>query len=69
MNPDTALRRRWIERWFDRVIRVLLAPPPAAVQLEALAREVRKALGTGAHTEEDVLVVQGDIADRVIYFI
>ena len=47
------------------VIRVLLAPPPAAAQLEALAREVRKALGTGAHTEEGVLVIQGDIADRV----
>ena len=47
------------------VIRVLLAPPPAAAQLEALSREVRKALGTGAHTEEGVLVVQGDIADRL----
>lgn len=47
------------------VIRVLLAPPPAAAQLEALAREVRKALGTGAHMEEGVLAVQGDIADRL----
>ena len=47
------------------VIRVLLAPPPAAAQLEALAQELRRALGTGAHTEEGALVVQGDIADRI----
>ena len=26
---------------------------------------MRKALGTGAHTEEGVLAVQGDIADRL----
>ena len=27
--------------------------------------ELRRALGTGAHTEEGALVVQGDIADRI----
>lgn len=47
------------------VIRVLLTPAPTAAQLEALARDLRRSLGTGAHTEEGALVVQGDIADRI----
>lgn len=47
------------------VTRVLLTPAPEDVQLEALARELRKALGTGAHAEKGALVVQGDIADRI----
>lgn len=68
--PPTAFSRVVLQRtragrggkW---VTRVLLTPEPAAARLEALARELRKSLGTGAHTEEGVLVVQGDIADRV----
>ena len=47
------------------VTRVLPTPAPTEAQLEALARELRRALGTGAHTEEGALVVQGDIADRI----
>lgn len=47
------------------VTRVLPTPAPTEAQLEALARELRRALGTGAHTEEGTLVVQGDIADRI----
>lgn len=33
--------------------------------LEALARELRKALGTAAHREEGAVIVGGDIDDRV----
>ena len=33
--------------------------------LEALARELRKALGTAAKCEDGAVAVQGDIADRV----
>ena len=47
------------------VTRVLPTPAPTEAQLEALARELRRALGTGAHTEDGALVVQGDIADRI----
>ena len=47
------------------VTRVLPTPAPTEAHLEALARELRRALGTGAHTEEGALVVQGDIADRI----
>ena len=36
-----------------------------AVALDALARELRKALGTAAQREETAVAVQGDIADRV----
>lgn len=49
-------------RW---VTRVLPTPEPSPQQLETLARELRRALGTGAHLEEGVLAVQGDIADRL----
>ncbi|MCR5347262.1 MAG: hypothetical protein K6E38_05735 [Fretibacterium sp.] len=47
------------------VVRVLVSPPPEAAQLEDLAREVRKALGTGARVGDGALLVQGDIPDRV----
>lgn len=47
------------------VTRVLTTPAPTATQLETLARDLRKALGTGAHVEEGVIVVQGDIAERI----
>ena len=36
-----------------------------APALDALARELRKALGTAAHVEENAVAVQGDIDDRV----
>lgn len=41
-----------------------LDPLPAAAR-EQLARDMRKALGTGATLEGDVIVVQGDIRDRL----
>lgn len=47
------------------VTRARLTPEPTIQQLETLSRELRRALGTGAHLEEGVLVVQGDIADRI----
>lgn len=70
MTPPPAFSRVVLQRtragrggkW---VTRVLLTPTPADGPLEALARELRKALGTGAHAEEGALVVQGDIADRI----
>ena len=37
----------------------------AGEDLEALARTLRKALGCGARVEEDVVVLQGDIGERV----
>lgn len=36
-----------------------------AAALDALARELRKGLGTAAQREEASIAVQGDIADRV----
>ncbi len=48
------------------VVRMLLTPQPEPAQLEELAREVRKALGTGTRLDENgALLVQGDIPDRV----
>lgn len=38
----------------------------AGADLEALAREAAKALGTGARVEEGALVVQGEQTDRLI---
>ena len=69
-NPPPAFSRVVLQRtragrggkW---VTRVLTTPAPTEAQLEALAQELRRALGTGAHTEEGALVVQGDIADRI----
>ena len=46
-------------------VRVLLTPKPDARQLEELAREARRGLGTGARIEDGVLTVQGDIPDRL----
>ena len=46
-------------------VRVLLTPKPDARQLEELAREARRGLGTGARSEDGVLTVQGDIPDRL----
>ena len=46
-------------------VRVLLTPKPDARQLEELAREARRGLGTGARIEVGVLTVQGDIPDRL----
>jgi len=43
---------------------VVLLPRGAEVDLEALAKEMRKALGCGSRVEEGRVVLQGDIADR-----
>jgi len=43
---------------------VVLLPRDAAVDLEALAKDMRKALGCGSRVEEGRVVLQGDIADR-----
>lgn len=46
-------------------VRVLLTPEPSPQQLESLAKDLRKALGTGAQIDGGVITVQGDIADRI----
>jgi len=43
---------------------VVLLPRDAAVDIEALAKEMRKALGCGSRVEGGRVVLQGDIADR-----
>lgn len=40
-----------------------------AQRREGLARDLRKALGVGASVEEDAVVVQGDIGERVEAFL
>ncbi len=50
------------------VVRVLFTPQPDPARLSELARQVKKALGTGARIDENggtALLVQGDIPDRV----
>jgi translation initiation factor 1 (eIF-1/SUI1) len=37
-----------------------------AAVLPALERDAKKALGTGARIEDGALVVQGDLADRLV---
>ncbi len=44
------------------VIEGLPLPPSA---LERIARELKRALGCGATTDRRVIVVQGDMADRI----
>lgn len=46
-------------------VRTLLRPQPDAARLDELAREARRALGTGARVEDGAVVIQGDIAERV----
>lgn len=46
-------------------VRVLLTPEPSPEQLKSLAKDLRKALGTGAQIDGGVITVQGDIADRI----
>ena len=49
-----------------KTVTVVQLPDGAeAAALDALARELRKALGTAAQREECAVAVQGDIADRV----
>ena len=47
------------------VVRVLLTPQPEQTALDDLAREARRALGTGARVEGGAILVQGDIPERV----
>lgn len=49
-----------------KTVTVVQLPEGAdAAALDALAKELRKALGTAAQREECAVAVQGDIADRV----
>ena len=65
-GPSKAvLQRRRAGRGGKWTVRVLLTPRPGPEQIEELARDIRRALGTGARSEDGVLVVQGDIPDRV----
>ena len=47
-----------------KVVTLVVFPPDAAFGLETLAKEMRKALGCGAHVEENKVVLQGDLTER-----
>jgi translation initiation factor 1 len=44
------------------IVEGLMLPPSA---LERIARELRRALGCGAHVDHNAIVVQGDVATRL----
>ena len=47
-----------------KTVTLVVFPKDCAADLELLAKKMRKALGCGAHVEENSVVLQGDIADR-----
>lgn len=47
-----------------KVVTLVVFPQDSAFGLEALAKEMRKALGCGAHVEENKVVLQGDLTER-----
>lgn len=47
-----------------KTVTLVVFPKNCTVNLEMLAKEMRKALGCGAHVEENSVVLQGDIAGR-----
>lgn len=47
-----------------KIVTVVVLPQGAKVDPEALAKEMRKALGCGSRVEDGRVVLQGDIADR-----
>jgi len=47
-----------------KVVTAVIFAKGSAVNLEYLAKEMRKGLGCGSHVEEDIVILQGDISDR-----
>jgi translation initiation factor 1 len=47
-----------------KIVTIVVLPQGAKVDPEALAKEMRKALGCGSRVEDGRIVLQGDIADR-----
>lgn len=47
-----------------KIVTVVCLPQSARIDPEALAKEMRKALGCGSRVEEGRVVLQGDIAER-----
>ncbi len=47
-----------------KVVTLVIFPNESGTDLEALAKEMRNALGCGAHVETNSVVLQGDIAGR-----
>ena len=48
-----------------KVVTLVVFAQNAALDLEALTQKLRRALGCGAHVEQNKIVVQGDISERV----
>lgn len=47
-----------------KTVTVVTLPKECAYDRETLAKELRKALGCGSHTEEEKIILQGDNRDR-----
>mgnify|MGYP003590466696 CR=1 FL=1 len=48
-----------------KTVTAVIFPNGADIDLEALAKEMRKGLGCGSRVEEGAIILQGDIASRV----
>lgn len=47
-----------------KVVTLVVFPKDTAVDLESVAKQMRRGLGCGSHVEENKIVLQGDIAER-----
>jgi len=47
-----------------KVVTLVVFPKDSAVDLESVAKQMRRGLGCGSHVEENKIVLQGDIAER-----
>lgn len=65
LSKKVVVRRERKGRGGKTVTVVQCADGSDEAALEALAKALRKALGTAAHREERVVIVGGDIDDRV----
>lgn len=72
-NPICQKKNDKISRWSlqrqtagrgGKTVTLVVFPKDSTVNLEMLAKEMRKGLGCGSHVEENKIVLQGDIQDR-----
>jgi len=47
-----------------KVVTLVVFPKDSAVDLEAVAKQMRRSLGCGSHVEGNKIVLQGDISER-----
>jgi len=47
-----------------KVVTLVVFPKDSLVDLESVAKQMRRSLGCGSHVEENKIVLQGDIAER-----